>query len=54
MLFPSTFYAISFCVMYSLLHVKEYDASRRCMNGHVISPLAKFCEECGAPAAPLA
>jgi hypothetical protein len=22
------------------------------LNGHRISPLAKFCEECGAPAAP--
>ena len=52
MLFPSTFYAISFCVMYSLLHAEEYDASRRCLNGHVVSPLAKFCDECGAPAGP--
>jgi len=52
MLFPSTFYAISFCVMYSLLHAEEHDANLRCLNGHVISPLAKFCGECGAAAAP--
>ncbi len=51
-LFPITFYAVSFCVMYSLINVEECDAGRRCLNGHRISPLAKFCEECGAPAAP--
>jgi len=51
-LFPATFYSISFCVMYSLIHVDQFDTSRRCLNGHRISPLAKFCEECGAPAAP--
>jgi hypothetical protein len=51
-LFPITFYAISFCVMYSLVNVEKHDSSRRCLNGHAISPLAKFCEECGAPAAP--
>ncbi len=51
-LFPIVFYAISFCVMYSLINVEKYDSSRRCLNGHAISPLAKFCEECGAPAVP--
>jgi hypothetical protein len=51
-LFPITFYAISFCVMYSLINVEKKDSIRRCLNGHTISPLAKFCEECGAPAAP--
>ena len=51
-LFPSIFYAVSFCTMYSLTHVDRLDAGRRCLNGHRISPLAKFCEECGAPAAP--
>jgi len=51
-LFPISFYAVSFCVMYSLIHVDEVDTTSRCLNGHVISPLAKFCEECGAPAAP--
>jgi len=51
-LFPVTFYAVSFCMMYSLINVDEFDSSRHCLNGHVIPPLAKFCEECGAPAAP--
>jgi len=50
--FPAIFYSVSFCVMYSVLHAGKFDASRRCLNGHGISPLAKFCEECGAPAAP--
>ena len=50
--FPITFYSISFCTMYSLINVEDFDASRRCLNGHRISPLAKFCDECGAPAAP--
>jgi len=49
---PAAFYSTSFCVMYSLLHVDHFDAERCCLNGHAISPLAKFCEECGAPAAP--
>jgi hypothetical protein len=50
-LFPIMFYAVSFCVMYSLIHADTHDSTRRCLNGHSISPLAKFCEECGAPAA---
>jgi hypothetical protein len=50
-LFPITFYAVSFCVMYSFIQAEKQDALRRCLNGHTISPLAKFCEECGAPAA---
>jgi hypothetical protein len=52
LIFPAVFYSTSFGVMYSLLHVDQVDAGRRCLNGHSISPLAKFCEEWGAPAAP--
>jgi hypothetical protein len=51
-LFPSVFYAVSFCTVYSLIRADAFDASRRCLNGHAVSPLAKFCEECGAPTAP--
>ena len=51
-IFPAAFYSISLCAMYSVLHVDRFDESRYCLNGHRISPLAKFCEECGAPAAP--
>jgi hypothetical protein len=52
LLVPAVFYSVSFCVMYSTLHMEAFDAGRQCLNGHRISPLAKFCEECGAPAAP--
>jgi hypothetical protein len=51
-IFPAVFYSTSFGVMYSLLQADEIDAGRLCLKGHLISPLAKFCEECGAPAAP--
>lgn len=51
-LFPVGFYAASFCLMYSWLNVGKFDPNRRCTNGHTVSSLAKFCEECGAPAVP--
>ncbi|HVM93169.1 MAG TPA: hypothetical protein VMT67_10185 [Terriglobales bacterium] len=51
-LFPGCFYAASFCITYSVINAWKYDSTRRCLNGHAISPLAKFCDECGAPAAP--
>jgi hypothetical protein len=50
-LFPITFYAVSFCAMYSFIQAEKQDLLHRCLNGHAISALAKFCEECGAPAA---
>ena len=50
-LFPLALYGISFCLMYSVIHAGGFDSSRRCLNGHRISPLAKFCEECGAKSA---
>jgi hypothetical protein len=43
------FYLIPLAVMYSAMHVEGFDNSRQCLNGHRVSPLAKFCEECGAP-----
>lgn len=46
-----TFYAIAACVLYSATQVQKFDQNRRCVNGHRVSPLAKFCEECGAPIA---
>ena len=49
-LFPIMFYAISFCFMYSLISVENNEANSRCLNGHDVSPLAKFCGECGAAA----
>ena len=46
------FYLVPCAVLYSATHVQHFDQSRRCLNGHGVSPLAKFCEECGAPVAP--
>lgn len=42
------FYSIAMATMYSAIHVKQRDAARRCLNGHPVSPSAKFCEQCGA------
>jgi hypothetical protein len=47
------FYVIPVAILYSATQVKRVDDSRRCVNGHRVSPLAKFCEECGSPVAPL-
>ena len=43
------FYLIPLAVTYSAMHVRTFDNSRKCLNGHRVSPLAKFCEQCGAP-----
>jgi hypothetical protein len=41
-------YLIPLAIMYSATHVERFEETRRCLNGHRMSPLAKFCEECGA------
>ena len=48
-----TFYLIPAAVLYSATQVERVDQGRRCLNGHHLPPSAKFCEECGAPAAPI-
>jgi hypothetical protein len=45
------FYLIPAAVLYSATRVEQVDDGRKCLNGHRVSPLAKFCEECGAPIA---
>ena len=42
------FYSIALASLYSAVKVKDVDSPRRCLNGHPVSPSAKFCEECGA------
>jgi hypothetical protein len=44
------FYTGATAVLLSALNFERFDAIRRCLNGHSMQPLAKFCEECGAPA----
>jgi hypothetical protein len=43
-----TFWAAAAAIFYSATQYKRVDKARRCANGHPVSPLAKFCEECGA------
>jgi hypothetical protein len=43
------FYSAALSILYSATKADSFDKSRRCRNGHHVSPLAKFCEECGAP-----
>ncbi|HVZ60769.1 MAG TPA: hypothetical protein VG892_08300 [Terriglobales bacterium] len=45
------FYMAAVSVLYSATRAEKFDESRRCLNGHKVSPLSKFCEECGAPVA---
>jgi hypothetical protein len=42
------FCVIIAAVLYSATKVEMVDKNRHCANGHKVSPLAKFCEECGA------
>jgi hypothetical protein len=44
-----TFYFMAASVLYSATRVEKSDGSRHCLNGHHVSPLAKYCKECGAP-----
>jgi hypothetical protein len=41
------FYAAALAILYSAAHAKDFGAPRRCLNGHAVGPLARFCERCG-------
>ena len=43
------FYYAAFAILFSYLQVQKQDLTRRCRNGHVVPPAAKFCAECGSP-----
>ena len=43
------FYVIAAAISYSALNADRSDDLIRCLNGHPVQPLAKFCDECGAP-----
>lgn len=42
------FYWTAIAVLYSAIHAKEHDKARKCLNGHPVTPSAKFCKECGS------
>lgn len=41
------FYGIAFAVLYSKIHAEHLYRRRKCPQGHVVSPTARFCPECG-------
>lgn len=41
------FYAAAFAVLYSRIHAPGLYRERRCPNGHISAPAARFCSECG-------
>jgi hypothetical protein len=43
------FYGAAFSILYSYVQVGGRDEVRRCVSGHEVRPLAKFCEQCGQP-----
>src|SRR5262245_61256897 len=43
------FYSAALATLYSAMHAREVDAGRRCANGHLVSAVASYCEQCGAP-----
>jgi hypothetical protein len=45
------FYLVPLSVLYSATQIPRFNERTCCSNGHRVSPLAKFCEECGAPIA---
>jgi len=46
------FYFLAAATLYSANKVGSLE-SRRCLNGHEVSPFARFCDACGAPLPPL-
>lgn len=43
------FYAAALGILYSATQIQESGLIRKCPNGHEVSFLAKYCEECGQP-----
>jgi hypothetical protein len=43
------FYAAAAGVLYSAWRLPKSEPDRRCVQGHLVSPSAQFCERCGSP-----
>jgi hypothetical protein len=41
------FYGVAFATLYSFIHAPHLFSERKCPQGHLASPTAKFCPECG-------
>ena len=42
------FYGVAFAVLYSRIYAPHLYRDRKCPHGHSVSPLARFCPECGS------
>lgn len=42
------FYSAAMAMLYSATQSDLFDKQKKCRNGHAVSALAKFCDECGA------
>lgn len=41
------FYGAAFAILYSRIYAPQLYRKRKCPCGHVVSPAARFCSECG-------
>ena len=41
------FYGAAFAVLYSRIHAPQLYQARKCPQGHVVAPTARFCPACG-------
>jgi hypothetical protein len=41
------FYSAGMAILYTSVHAREHDETRRCPMGHPVPPSARFCEQCG-------
>ena len=45
------FYGAAAAVLYSATRADQVDSTRACLNGHPVSAMARYCDQCGAPVA---
>lgn len=45
------FYSAALAVLYSASKLWDSNGEVRCPSGHVVGPLARFCDQCGLPVA---
>jgi hypothetical protein len=43
------FYSAALSIVFSAIRLWDQEWQRRCLNGHAVSPIAKFCDQCGRP-----
>ena len=43
------FYGAAAAILYSATKAEALDRTRRCLQGHPVSPVARFCDQCGSP-----